>query len=119
MISPTPPKLVPSAGPSTAEGIAILAKVRPTPLFFTESWKRFLGTTWKSDKQSKLHLFAVKIAWWKYYATHLLETDKNEKYYSLSPEKESHFDFKKSICKTLKFNIDVNSFKFLNNKFCN
>lgn len=46
LISPTPLKLVPSAGPSIAEDIPIEAWVRPTPFFMTRLWKRSLGTTW-------------------------------------------------------------------------
>lgn len=37
LVSPTPLRLVPSAGPSIAELIPIQANVRPTPFFKTTS----------------------------------------------------------------------------------
>lgn len=44
-ISPTPLRLVPSAGPSICEDIAMDAQDSPTPFLVTTSWKRFCGTT--------------------------------------------------------------------------
>lgn len=41
LISPTPVRLVPSAGPSICDDIAMDAQVSPTPFFVTTSWKRF------------------------------------------------------------------------------
>lgn len=41
LISPTPVRLVPSAGPSMCDDIAMDAQVSPTPFLVTTSWKRF------------------------------------------------------------------------------